>query len=103
MQSYLNLILSCLDPEDNPTTFMISPPPPHFRHSQSSNPLSFPPPPGSVICDACSLAAEGETDIQENFCHSSYGENKLIQITWRSNTSILSFEKGAEQQNTLLF
>ncbi|XP_038550226.1 secreted frizzled-related protein 2-like [Micropterus salmoides] len=27
---------------------------------------------GSVICDACSLAAEGETDIQENFCHSSY-------------------------------
>lgn len=28
--------------------------------------------PGSVICDACSLAAEGETDIQENFCHSPY-------------------------------
>ncbi|XP_017259412.1 secreted frizzled-related protein 2-like [Kryptolebias marmoratus] len=27
---------------------------------------------GSVICDSCSLAAEGETDIQENFCHSSY-------------------------------
>ncbi|XP_026150658.2 secreted frizzled-related protein 2-like [Mastacembelus armatus] len=27
---------------------------------------------GSVICDACSLAAEGETDIQENFCHSPY-------------------------------
>ncbi|XP_068601829.1 secreted frizzled-related protein 2-like [Brachionichthys hirsutus] len=27
---------------------------------------------GSVICDACSLAAEGETDIYENFCHSSY-------------------------------
>ncbi|XP_029923037.1 secreted frizzled-related protein 2-like [Myripristis murdjan] len=27
---------------------------------------------GSVICDACSLAAEGETDIQDNFCHSPY-------------------------------
>lgn len=27
---------------------------------------------GSVICDACSLAAEGEADIQENFCRSSY-------------------------------
>ncbi|XP_035536165.1 uncharacterized protein LOC118341870 [Morone saxatilis] len=29
-------------------------------------------PPGSVVCDVCSLASEGETDIQENFCHSSY-------------------------------
>ncbi|CAK6967317.1 secreted frizzled-related protein 2-like [Scomber scombrus] len=27
---------------------------------------------GSVICDACSLAAEGETDIQDNFCRSPY-------------------------------
>ncbi|KAM9801134.1 secreted frizzled-related protein 2-like [Neosynchiropus ocellatus] len=27
---------------------------------------------GHVICDACSLAAEGEADIQENFCHSPY-------------------------------
>ncbi|XP_061538336.1 secreted frizzled-related protein 2-like [Phycodurus eques] len=27
---------------------------------------------GSVICDACSLAAEGETDIQDNFCESPY-------------------------------
>ncbi|XP_061924677.1 secreted frizzled-related protein 2-like [Entelurus aequoreus] len=27
---------------------------------------------GSVICDACSLAAEGETDIQDNFCPSPY-------------------------------
>lgn len=27
---------------------------------------------GSVICDACSLSAEGESDIQENFCHSPY-------------------------------
>ncbi|XP_076002016.1 secreted frizzled-related protein 2-like [Genypterus blacodes] len=27
---------------------------------------------GSVICDACSLAAEGETDIQDNFCSSPY-------------------------------
>ncbi|KAF3847857.1 hypothetical protein F7725_020885 [Dissostichus mawsoni] len=27
---------------------------------------------GSVICDACSLAAEGESDIQENFCQSPY-------------------------------
>ncbi|CAN9511314.1 unnamed protein product [Ophioblennius macclurei] len=27
---------------------------------------------GSVICDACSLAAEGEADIQDNFCYSSY-------------------------------
>ncbi|KAL7400007.1 hypothetical protein ABVT39_005238 [Epinephelus coioides] len=27
---------------------------------------------GSIICDACSLAAEGENDIQENFCHSPY-------------------------------
>ncbi|CAJ1065650.1 secreted frizzled-related protein 2 [Xyrichtys novacula] len=27
---------------------------------------------GSVICDACSLAAEGETDLQENFCNSPY-------------------------------
>lgn len=27
---------------------------------------------GTVICDACSLAAEGETDIQENFCQSPY-------------------------------
>ncbi|XP_041655660.1 secreted frizzled-related protein 2-like [Cheilinus undulatus] len=27
---------------------------------------------GSVICDACSLAAEGEADIQENFCNSPY-------------------------------
>ncbi|KAK2912619.1 secreted frizzled-related protein 2-like [Channa argus] len=27
---------------------------------------------GSVICDACSLATEGETDVQENFCHSPY-------------------------------
>ncbi|KAM4742600.1 secreted frizzled-related protein 2-like [Anableps anableps] len=26
----------------------------------------------SVICDACSLTAEGESDIQENFCHSPY-------------------------------
>ncbi|MEQ2180261.1 hypothetical protein GOODEAATRI_034077, partial [Goodea atripinnis] len=25
-----------------------------------------------VICDACSLTAEGESDIQENFCHSPY-------------------------------
>ncbi|KAJ0022186.1 hypothetical protein NQD34_009676 [Periophthalmus magnuspinnatus] len=27
---------------------------------------------GTVICDACSLAAEGETDIQDNFCQSPY-------------------------------
>ncbi|XP_056139469.1 secreted frizzled-related protein 2-like [Lampris incognitus] len=27
---------------------------------------------GSVICDACSLAAEGEADIQDNFCRSPY-------------------------------
>ncbi|XP_061684517.1 secreted frizzled-related protein 2-like [Syngnathoides biaculeatus] len=27
---------------------------------------------GSVICDACSLAAEGETDIQDDFCESPY-------------------------------
>ncbi|XP_013863466.1 secreted frizzled-related protein 2-like [Austrofundulus limnaeus] len=27
---------------------------------------------GNVICDACSLAAEGEADIQENFCYSPY-------------------------------
>ncbi|KAJ7983796.1 hypothetical protein DPEC_G00371270 [Dallia pectoralis] len=27
---------------------------------------------GTVICEACSLAAEGETDIQNNFCNSSY-------------------------------
>lgn len=27
---------------------------------------------GTVICDACSLAAEGESDIQENFCHNPY-------------------------------
>ncbi|XP_015241645.1 PREDICTED: secreted frizzled-related protein 2-like [Cyprinodon variegatus] len=27
---------------------------------------------GSVICDACSLTAEGESDIQENFCLSPY-------------------------------
>ncbi|XP_007564182.1 PREDICTED: secreted frizzled-related protein 2-like [Poecilia mexicana] len=27
---------------------------------------------GSIICDACSLTAEGESDIQENFCHSPY-------------------------------
>ncbi|XP_034149988.1 secreted frizzled-related protein 2 [Esox lucius] len=27
---------------------------------------------GSVICDACSLAAEGETDIQSDFCNSPY-------------------------------
>ncbi|KAM9853506.1 secreted frizzled-related protein 2-like [Aulostomus maculatus] len=26
----------------------------------------------SVICDACSLAGEGETDIQDSFCHSPY-------------------------------
>ncbi|KAJ0063419.1 hypothetical protein NL108_002733, partial [Boleophthalmus pectinirostris] len=26
----------------------------------------------TVICDACSLAAEGETDIQDNFCQSPY-------------------------------
>ncbi|KAK2847102.1 hypothetical protein Q5P01_010101 [Channa striata] len=26
----------------------------------------------SVICDACSLATAGETDIQENFCQSPY-------------------------------
>uniref|UniRef100_A0A3B3VUU0 Secreted frizzled-related protein 2-like n=1 Tax=Poecilia latipinna TaxID=48699 RepID=A0A3B3VUU0_9TELE len=25
-----------------------------------------------IICDACSLTAEGESDIQENFCHSPY-------------------------------
>uniref|UniRef100_A0A673BA87 FZ domain-containing protein n=1 Tax=Sphaeramia orbicularis TaxID=375764 RepID=A0A673BA87_9TELE len=41
-----------------------------------------------VICDACSLAAEGETDIQDNFCHSPYGENNVsckiynYSITW---------------------
>ncbi|KAM3875364.1 secreted frizzled-related protein 2-like [Diretmus argenteus] len=34
------------------------------RHGEASK--------GSVICDACSLAAEGETDIQDNFCHSPY-------------------------------
>ncbi|XP_071781753.1 secreted frizzled-related protein 2-like [Centroberyx gerrardi] len=34
------------------------------RHEEASK--------GSVICDACSLAAEGETDIQDNFCHSPY-------------------------------
>lgn len=39
------------------------------------NPLFFIYLPGSVICDACSLAAEGEADIQENFCRSSYGKN----------------------------
>ncbi|XP_029964474.1 secreted frizzled-related protein 2-like [Salarias fasciatus] len=27
---------------------------------------------GSVVCEACSLAAEGEAEIQESFCHSSY-------------------------------
>uniref|UniRef100_A0A4W5K425 Secreted frizzled-related protein 2 like n=1 Tax=Hucho hucho TaxID=62062 RepID=A0A4W5K425_9TELE len=27
---------------------------------------------GTVICDSCSLAAEGETDIQNNFCKSPY-------------------------------
>ncbi|CAL8361670.1 unnamed protein product [Merluccius merluccius] len=27
---------------------------------------------GTVICDACSLASEGESDIQDNFCHSQY-------------------------------
>ncbi|CAL9683851.1 unnamed protein product [Knipowitschia caucasica] len=27
---------------------------------------------GTVICDACSLAEEGETDIQDNFCQSTY-------------------------------
>ncbi|XP_061137625.1 secreted frizzled-related protein 2-like [Syngnathus typhle] len=27
---------------------------------------------GSVICEACSLAAEGETDIQDNYCQSPY-------------------------------
>ncbi|XP_019741650.1 secreted frizzled-related protein 2-like [Hippocampus comes] len=27
---------------------------------------------GSVICDACSLAAEGETEIKDNFCLSPY-------------------------------
>lgn len=27
---------------------------------------------GTVICDACSLAAEGETDIQDNFCQNPY-------------------------------
>lgn len=27
---------------------------------------------GSIICDPCSLAAEGEADIQENFCYSPY-------------------------------
>ncbi|XP_037533959.1 secreted frizzled-related protein 2-like [Nematolebias whitei] len=26
----------------------------------------------SVICDVCSLTDEGETDIQDNFCHSPY-------------------------------
>ncbi len=35
-------------------------------------------PSGSVICDACSLAAEGETDIQEDFCQSPYGEKKNV-------------------------
>ncbi|CAG6004818.1 unnamed protein product [Menidia menidia] len=27
---------------------------------------------GSIMCEACSLAAEGETDIQDNFCQSPY-------------------------------
>lgn len=27
---------------------------------------------GTVICEACSLAAEGESDIQDNFCQSQY-------------------------------
>ncbi|XP_062329214.1 secreted frizzled-related protein 2-like [Osmerus eperlanus] len=27
---------------------------------------------GAVICDACSLASEGDVDIQNNFCKSSY-------------------------------
>ncbi|XP_029026161.1 secreted frizzled-related protein 2-like [Betta splendens] len=27
---------------------------------------------GSVICEACSLAAEGETDVREHFCRSPY-------------------------------
>ncbi|XP_027901554.1 secreted frizzled-related protein 2-like [Xiphophorus couchianus] len=26
----------------------------------------------SIICDACALTAEGESDIQQNFCHSPY-------------------------------
>ncbi|KAJ3590313.1 hypothetical protein NHX12_008266 [Muraenolepis orangiensis] len=34
------------------------------RHEEASK--------GTVICDACSLASEGESDIQDNFCHSQY-------------------------------
>ncbi|XP_035648396.1 secreted frizzled-related protein 2-like [Oncorhynchus keta] len=33
---------------------------------------------GTVICDSCSLAAEGETDIQNNFCKSPYAFKLLI-------------------------
>ncbi|KAI3354365.1 hypothetical protein L3Q82_018893, partial [Scortum barcoo] len=35
---------------------------------------------GSVICEACSLAAEGETDIQENFCRSPYAFKMRLGI-----------------------
>ncbi|CAL8346114.1 unnamed protein product [Arctogadus glacialis] len=34
------------------------------RHEEASK--------GTVICDACSLASEGESDIHDNFCHSQY-------------------------------
>ncbi len=81
-----DLILSwscfaCLDPQVSACTFLwffffITSLPAADTQTQTHSHLipSLFHPSGSVICDACSLAAEGETDIQENFCRSPYGE-----------------------------
>ena len=50
------------------------------------------------MCDACSLAAEGEADIQENFCHSPYGESKNDVC---SQQILLLFHEGHTMQHNI--
>ncbi|XP_047246874.1 secreted frizzled-related protein 2-like [Girardinichthys multiradiatus] len=63
---------------------------------------------GRVICDACSLTAEGESDIQENFCHSPYalkmrldsvstvgGDRQLVPV---ARSRILRWAGGAAER-----
>ncbi|KAM4627522.1 secreted frizzled-related protein 2-like [Polymixia lowei] len=71
-----------------------------FRHEESSK--------GTVICDACSLAAEGETEIQENFCHSPYafklrlGSMSIVggdrQVVPLARSRILRWAGGAAER-----
>ncbi|XP_041734058.1 secreted frizzled-related protein 2-like [Coregonus clupeaformis] len=63
---------------------------------------------GTVICDACSLAAEGEKDIQNNFCNSPYafklrigsvsvegGDRRIVPL---GRSRILRWEGGGAER-----